>query len=280
MAITTLQGAIDGLAPITFCQKVGAQSAGALAFSYWYSAGYPAPATANASGLAGAVCNSSTPGAIPFPTPPAGANTYLGKIGGGNYQERTIVGASFHLIDRLWHNSGLSPTLTTAQTVNSVAWPARDSNGTSNGEDVYIALELSTATGAGANVPTISYTNSDGVAGRTATLISAYGATSRTGSWFVFGLQAGDVGVRSVQTYTNSVSMTSGNVHLVAFRVIHLPTHTSCGQGGLLPASDDVLSGCMPRLFDGSCLMWTCTPTSGTSLQTWLTSGEVAYTWG
>ena len=51
------------------------------------------------------------------------------------------------LVDRIWHNSGLSATITTSQTVNSNAWPARDDNESTNGEGVLVGMEVHAATG-------------------------------------------------------------------------------------------------------------------------------------
>src|SRR6266508_694416 len=62
-------------------------------------------------------------------------------------------------------------------------------------------------------------TNSAGVAGRTATLAS-FPITGLTGTWLPFSLQAGDVGVRSVQTVTLGTSYVSGAVHIMAYRLV------------------------------------------------------------
>jgi len=152
------------------------------------------------------------------------------------------------VIDRLWHNSGIVVTTTTAQTINSVAWPARDRNGAVSGAGVYIGMEVSTVTGAGASVISISYTNSAGVAGRTGTAVDVYAATAAAGSFFRFALQAGDVGVQSIQSFTSTVSMTSGVVHLVAYRIlgeVQLP-------GAGIPGAIDPFTGGLPREYDTS----------------------------
>ena len=66
--------------------------------------------------------------------------------------------------DVLWVNSGLVVTTTTEQTFTTPTLPARDINGTTNGEGCMIALlftAASTLAAAGSNL-TVRYTNSKG----------------------------------------------------------------------------------------------------------------------
>jgi hypothetical protein len=164
-------------------------------------------------------------------------------------------------------------TTITAQTINSVAWPARDKNGATSGDGVYIGLEVSTATGAGASVISISYTNSAGTAGRTGTAVPLYAATSIAGSFYVFALQAGDVGVRSVQTYTSTVSMTSGVVHLVAFRILAQVELPAAGIGGVI----DPVTGGFGREYDTTVPFILYNPQTTTTTQL---TGSVIHTQG
>jgi hypothetical protein len=175
--------------------------------------------------------------------------------------------------DRLWHNSGIVVTTTTAQTVNSATFPARDRNGATNGEGVYIGLEISTLTGAGASVISINYTNSAGVAGRVGTAIVPYAAASAAGSFYPFALQAGDFWVRSVQTYTSTVSMTSGAVHLVAYRPLQVLELPSAGIAGVI----DPITGGLPREYDTTvpCVLFYPQTTTSTQL-----TGSVTHTQG
>lgn len=158
------------------------------------------------------------------------------------------------VLDRLWDNSGLSVTSTSAQSVSSAAWPARDINGSTNGEGVYVALEVSTGLGNGVPTVTLDYTNSAGTAGRTGTL-TIPANSSPAGMFYWFGLQAGDTGVRSIQNFTLSATCTSGAFHLVAYR----PVYMTVGNGspiGILRAQviDDAISLVAPKLWDNSCL--------------------------
>jgi hypothetical protein len=125
------------------------------------------------------------------------------------------------ILDRLWHNSGIVVTTTTSQTINSVAFPARDNNGATSGEGVMIAIEVSTATTNGSPISntTMTYTNQSGTGSRTAT-IPSFPATAVAGTFVPFALQAGDTGVQSIQSITLGTSYGGGAIHLVAYRAL------------------------------------------------------------
>lgn len=240
MAITTFDQAGAG-------QKQPAQMMKALSgtlvagrpFNPWYLAGAPGAAVAPAPGAAGAALT-SYPGQIAIPV--ASGNTHLFKFSGSS----SAQGGTLLLCDRLWHNSGIVVTTTTAQTVNSVAFPARDTAGSTNGAGVFVGVEISAATGAGASVHTMSYTNAAGTAGKISTLLDAYVATSAQGTFYRLGLAAGDTGVRSIQTFTSTVSMTSGSISLVAYRIL---ASIELVAGGI-PNAADWLTGAGTRCYD------------------------------
>jgi hypothetical protein len=177
------------------------------------------------------------------------------------------------LCDRLWHNSGISVTTTTAQTVNSVTFPARDRNGATDGEGVYVGLEIVTTTGAGVATPSISYTNSAGTSGRTSTTVDTYTASRPSGHFYRLGLAAGDVGVQSIQSVTLGVSMTSGSVSLVAYRILASLELPAAG----IPNAVDALSSGMPRLYDNTVPFLLFIPQTTT---TGLITGSVVFTQG
>jgi hypothetical protein len=248
MAITTLAQVTSGALPTI--QTTKDISSGAINFvvlSGWYSPGYPSAATGNTSGVAGQALTSS-PNALPFNNPSSGSSYFTGVNSNPADQNSP---SNLLLIDRLWENSGLSPTVITAQTVNSVPWPARDLDDSTNGRGVYIAFEVSATMGAGAPSMSMSYTNSAGVAGRTAVNIVAVTASATPGRLFIMGLQAGDVGVRSVQSFTLSSTMTSGTFHLIAYRPIFLSSFA--GKNNLV-FSEDAISLAMPQLQNNSVL--------------------------
>lgn len=252
MAITTVQGIIDGMLPTFHLQK--AAQANVNAAGHWstnvYSGGFPTAMTAASSGASGAAITSRN-GLVSFPNPPSG-ETRLSKL-----QVRLTSGWHAMLVDRLWDNSGLSVTDTSAQTVNSATLPARDINGSTNGAGVYAAVEVTSTVGAGTPTFTLDYTNSAGTTGRTAAVTVTVSAP--TGMWWIFGLNAGDVGIRSIQDFTASATSTSGSFCLVLFRpVFHFGSFffTSTQQAQRSQTIDDAISMIAPKLLDNTCLQY------------------------
>lgn len=256
MAITTLDGIIAGAMPVQRLLKVGAimEAAGTL-HSLFYTPGQPGAAAAPSPGINGAALTTYA-GQVPFGNPVSG-NTYLTSLEAA----ATTLGGLL-VIDRLWHNSGVVVTTTTAQAITSPTWPARDNDGATSGASVMVGIECSTATtnvGAVSNT-TLNYTNSAGTAGRTGTL--TWPATAVAGTFVPFQLQAGDVGVRSVQGVTLGTSYAGGTIHLVAYRVVG-----SVGvnqQNGLF--SKDAIALGLPRLYNDSVLSLLWHPSATTAI--------------
>lgn len=242
MTISTLDQAIAGMQTPRFIAKaITATTVAGRLQSLWPLAGSPG-AGAYDNTLAGVALTGPINGQIPRTNPVSG-NAYLARFQAGNTNAGTLV-----LCDRLWHNGGFTITSTSAQTVNSVAWPARDAAGSSDGDGVLLGCEVSAATGAGTPTISYSYTNQAGTAGRSGTNSVATTASATIGGFYPLGLQAGDTGVRSVQSLTLSATWTSGTINLVAYRVIaalELP-------GGAFTNAIDLVTGGMPRIFDGS----------------------------
>lgn len=218
MAITSMDQFYAGLLHIPRVygkDAVTAEQAG-IPHTPWYTAGVTGAGAAPTGGLNGATFSASVSGAITVPTGVTSENSYLSKITA--VQTGNIGG--LWLIDRIWGNVPVVTT-TGAQAVTSPTWPARDETASTNGAGVLLALEVSSTTGNAGTITntTVSYTNSAGTAGRTATLAS-FPITGLTGTWVLFSLQAGDVGVRSVQSITLGTSYVSGVIHLMAFRLI------------------------------------------------------------
>lgn len=257
MAITSLDGIVAGMRPPEDILKVGAtMEAVGVHHSFFYTSGRPGAAVAPSPGLSGAALTSYS-GQIPWTNPVSG-NSHLAR-----FSASASVAGKLLLLDRLWHNSGIVQATTTAQTINSVAWPARSSDGTANGENVMVGLEVSTATtnaGAITNT-TMSYTDSDGNAGNTAT-IASFPATAVAGTFVPFQLAAGDRGVRSIQTLTLGTSYAGGTMHLVAYRKIaELPLPVANAGAAL-----DAISSGFPRLYDNSVLFLIWLPTATTAV--------------
>lgn len=197
------------------------------AVGYWYctskDGGFPGAWAVGTPGINGRVTDGTTStdnGCIPVRNPATGAN-YLTEL-----QMASSVNHTHLFFDVLWVNSGIAITTTTAQSITSPALPARDVNGTTNGEGCMIAILCTAAVGlaAVASNATVSYTNSDGTAGRTATLTAIVGsqapATPVIGTLIWFNLAAGDKGVRSIQSITLGTSWVSGSISLMICRDI------------------------------------------------------------
>lgn len=244
MAITTLDGVIAGCEPPQFYFKVASPTVSAgRPYSPFYVGGVPGAAVAPTPGISGAALTTYA-GQIPWTNPTGGNNSYLARFGATS----TGSAATALLCDRLWHNSGITITSTTAQTVNSVTFPARDNNGATSGEGVILGVEVSTITGAGTPTITVSYTNSAGTGSRSGTNIVTTGASSYVGSFYPIGLQAGDLGVQSIQSVTLSATWTSGTIHLVAYRVLASVDIVTTGCLGAV----DAITGGFPRLYDNT----------------------------
>lgn len=267
MSITTLDGALAGMQyPREFIKSITPILVAGRSHSLFYLAGIPGAAVAPTPGISGAALTTYS-GQIPFTNPVPG-NTYLARLQG----QATIPG-SILLCDRLWHNSGINVTLTSAQTINSVAFPARDADGTINGNQIFVGVEVSTITGAGTPTITVGYTNSDGTAGRSGTNIIATLANSAIGVFYPIGLQAGDKGVRSVETFTLSATWTSGTIHLVAYRILARLELTTAN----VPNAIDSLTSGFVRLYDDSVPFLIFIPSTTTASNI---SGHIIWTQG
>lgn len=270
MAITTLDGAIAGMQWPRYISKAAtATMVAGRPQSLWALAGNPG-AGAYDTTLNGVTLSSTSAqvtGQINFVNPPSG-NTYLARLQGS----ATIAGTLL-LCDRIWHNGGFTITSTTAQTITSPTWSARDANGSTNGDGILLGLEISAAAGAAAPTITVSYTNSAGTSGRTGTNSFATANSPTAGAFFPIGLAAGDIGVRSVQSLTLSVSWVSGTMNLVAYRPIAALEITAANT----PNAIDAITAGFPRLYDGTVPFLVFIPSTTTASNI---SGQVIWTQG
>jgi len=226
--------------------KVGAASKAAGTWHSDFAAtGFPSSWSPGTPGLAGRATDGTTAadaGCVPLWTPASG-NLWVDE-----FISSLSSSALYAFWDVLWVNSGIVVTTTTAQTINSVAFPARDLDGTINGRGCRVGLLVTTATtnaGAITNM-TLSYTNSDGTAGRTATMAS-FPATANAGTYVEFQLQGGDQGVKSIQSITLGTSLVTGAVSLIVAR-----THAAVG---ITFTNAAYVSSAKSRLYSGTCLL-------------------------
>jgi len=257
------KGAYDGW-------SVGFMKSGtaADAIGYWYctskDAGFPGAWSPGTPGVNGRVTDGTViatdAGCVPIKNPAVGANYLTELLMGSSVPHYNLF------FDVLWVNSGLVVTTTTAQSITTPTLPARDVNGTTNGEGCMIGLLFTAAATNAALITntTVSYTNSAGVAGRTATLQNLVGAcipaTPVIGTLVWFSLQAGDTGVRSIENITLNTSLVTGSISLFIARDV-----ASIGNSIAYIPSSRKLADPGVRLYNGTCLLH-CVQASATTV--------------
>lgn len=253
MAITTLDAALAGMQPPRdFTKNVSGTLVGGRPHTWWAITGSPGAGAYDAT-LNGAILTGNNVSGQIGRTNPVSGNAYLARFGGIAAQNGVLV-----LCDRLWQNRPANAS--GAQAITSPTFPARDVDGTTNGAGVLLALEFSTAQTAGTATCTVTYTNEAGVAGRTATLIDPITVTTAVGSFLRLNLQAGDKGVRSVQSVNFSATSTGGVWNLVAYRpYARLPLSANTAN------AVDLLTSGMPRIFNNSVPFLVFVPTANTT---------------
>lgn len=251
MAITTYSGIYTGaIQQITYNKTVITGSTATNPTMLWIQGGLPSGGTVG-SNLAGRTTSNTETAALPFTNPPAGQNTYISRF---RYCSAGFVSSdrfrSMLLIDLMWISSAVSQ-VTTTQTINSVAWPARDVDGSTAGKGVYIAL-LHTGAYSAPNsyTATITYTNSSGTGSKTGTVSRTGGDSQR---WAPLSLDNGDVGVQSIQDFTfSAVPGTGGTTVLFAYRPIAMISAQL--TQGLVPIDETAMTLALPRLYNDTCV--------------------------
>lgn len=196
----------------------------------WYctakDAGNPGAIVVGTPGLSGRAVTGSPP------TPEPGSIWLPAPIGQWYLTYGSVLGSVAHshmIFDLLWINSGIVVTDVNPQAINSVTLPARSADGTTNGEGCWIGLLFTAPSTNGVAIAgsTISYTNSRGTPGQTATLVAVAGsqipATPVVGTLVWFSLAAGDTGVESIQSITLGTSLVTGSVSLIIAKPIVMP---------------------------------------------------------
>lgn len=247
------KGAYDGFAVSFMKTGTAAEAAGC-----WYctakDGGFPGAWSPGTPGINGRNTDGTAAGdagCIPVKNPAIGAN-YLTEV-----QMAASLAHQHLFFDMLWVNTGIVVTTTTAQAIAmGGALPARDINGSSNGEGLMIGLLFTAAATNAAAITnaTVNYTNSNGVAGRTATLAAINGsqipATPVIGTTVWFNLQAGDKGVRSIQGITLGTSLVTGSVSLFIARDI-----ATIGNPVPNVSAQKVISEPGNRLYNSTCML-------------------------
>jgi hypothetical protein len=190
------------------------------AFSSWPMAGVPGIGHQDTT-INGAILSGIVDGAPIIPNAPGGQKNYIGSCS----ILQTHNGSTL-IADRLWSNQ-VNRASVSSQSIVTPTWPARDKNGSTNGEGVFIGLEISAQIGGGAGTGnfTLGYTDSDGNAGKTAVSIIGLAGSQGLGTAVFFPWGAGEKGVRSIQSIQLSQTWSSGVINLFAYRtILEVPT--------------------------------------------------------
>lgn len=166
------------------------------------------------------------------------------------------------LVDLLGFYPITSVTTITAQTLNNTVTLPRYANGAG----VQAFLTPSTVMGAATPNLSINYTNSAATAGRVTPATLPIGNTAAPVTQIVYSgtgagkygpfmpLQAGDAGIRSVQSVTISASYVSGVLNLVLCKPLLTLPITTLGVTAERDLVNQIAS--MPKVYDGACLAW------------------------
>ena len=207
-------------------------------YSLFGVAGSPGAAS-NPSTLNGDNPTDATAGSLKLftnPTPPI--KTYLGNM---------LLGAStagiLYLYDRVWQDV-INVTSTSSQAITSGNFP-RSADWT----DIQLWMSIFAATGAGANVPSVTYTDNVNGGSRTGA-VQGYAASAAIHRQFPISLAAGDRAPKAISAAINTVSMSSGTVGYVARRLLAAVPLNAIGIAQMY----DRLNSGMIEVADDACL--------------------------
>lgn len=218
-----------------------------------------------------------------------------GDVGGGTGYKHLLNAAAqtaaattapcvLMLVDLLGFYPITTVTTTTAQTLNNTVTLPRYTDGAG----VQAFLTPSTVMGAATPNLSIGYTNSASTAGRATPTTLPIGNTAAAVTSIVYSgtgagkfgpfmpLQAGDAGIKSVQTVTISASYLSGVLNLVLCKPLMTLPITTLG----VTAERDLVNqfASMPRVYDGACLAWLMLAGAATPVASPI-SGHLEFGW-
>ena len=210
-------------------------------------------------GTTGTIPTSGTTGSLPVTSAQNGNDKWLIQTSG-----TSIVGGTFILYDRLYHNRNLSGTVITEQTVQGdPASPAitRYTDGVGN----MAFIEIYTNIGGTLTTVKMTYTNQDGVTGQVSELTGiGNNARLESGRAIPMPLKKGDTGVRAVKSV--QITATTGTVGDFGVTIAH-PLAMFSHLGGRVCAWRDYTTGVpgIPKIFDNECLALMCMPNTSTT---------------
>jgi hypothetical protein len=186
----------------------------------------------------------------PIPTVSTGRLTFLGI----RLNTSTGLGGGIFLVDLLNGSGGLSAILTTEQTTNL---PTAALTRHTSGEGVMVGILPYVNLGNTTTTVTVSYTNQSGVSSRISTPTTFGGVNFNTfGTLILIPLQAGDTGVRSVESLTIAGSTgVAGNFGVFLFKplaAISLDNTTAATSSDAISSGGIINSFC--EIHPNACL--------------------------
>jgi hypothetical protein len=173
-------------------------------------------------------------------------------------------GAAGIMIDLLNINGGLNGTVTTPQTTNL---PTAALTRYTSGEGVMAGIVIFTQIGNTATSIQVSYTNQAGTSGRTSTATS-FGQTIREQNAFIpIPLQAGDTGVRSIESVTLAgTTGLVGNFGVCLYKPLAMISFedVSGGQAPLDAVNSNCIIGSLCEIHPDACLTFIANGTINT----------------
>jgi hypothetical protein len=155
VAISSVDDIIAGAKPaVAFHKAAFTGEAVGEKFCALFTAGLPGAGAAPGNSINGTALTTLT-GSIPIPSAVSG--DYVELVGFDVTQAASVGGV--WLVDFLWWNDTIAETTTTGQNITHPGLPARDRSASSNGDGVFAAILVSTATTNGSPVTntTITY---------------------------------------------------------------------------------------------------------------------------
>lgn len=204
--------------------------------------------TAGATPTTAQAVGRTTPGAMASPAP---ASSRLVEV---SFFCSTTFRISGVMIDRLSHQGGLVANIATLQNTNL---PTAALTRYTDGEGVWIGLEIYATIGNTQVIATVTYTNQAGVGGRIGICqLGSTGGYTATGLISVVALQAGDTGARSVESVQLSATTgIAGSFGVTLFR----PLSPFSTLPGVMMTSvwHNTFGGCfaVPPIDPDACLM-------------------------
>jgi len=188
------------------------------------------------------------------------------------------------LVDLLGFYPITTVTTTGAQVLNNTVTLPRYTNGAG----VQAFITPSTVMGAGTPNISLGYTNSAAVGSRATPATLPIGNTAAAVTSIVYSgtgsgkygpfmpLQAGDAGIRSVQTINLSATYTSGVLNLVLCKPLITMPITTLGVTAERDLVNQIAS--MPKVYDGACLAWIMLAGAATPVASPI-SGHLEFGW-